>query len=187
MLTPRESTELWEQVRCEMTTDWQTADHPRERLTVADEREHAVFYLGEVFYSIVPHFYEEISAALVKVYGEAAHDIELPLILRFGTWVGGDMQASLDVNAKSIRETLARQQQLIVNAYFEECQELAQRLSQSAGRVSASAALLRRIEEYRVRLPATRAWHRRAMILCLTGCSSARSPSACASPTKAGH
>lgn len=155
LLTPRESADLWEQVRCEMTTDWQTADHPRERLTVADEREHAVFYLGEVFYSIVPRFYEELAAALTKVYGEAARNVELPLMLRFGTWVGGDMQASLDVNAKSIRETLARQQQLIINAYFSECQELAQRLSQSAGRISASAALLRRIEEYRVRLPGT--------------------------------
>ena len=42
--------------------------------------------------------------------------------MRFGTWVGGDMDGNPDVHAKTIRETLARQQQVIINAYFSECQ-----------------------------------------------------------------
>ena len=60
--------------------------------------------------------------------------LELPNIVRFGTWVGGDMDGNPDVHAKTIRETLARQQQVIINAYFGECQNLAQLLSQSASR-----------------------------------------------------
>ncbi len=73
--------------------------------------------------------------------------------MRFGTWVGGDMDGAADVHAKSIRETLARQQQVIINNYFDECQALAQQLSQSAVRVGVSAAVTRRIEEYRTLLP----------------------------------
>ena len=63
-LTPGESRAVWNRVRAEITAAWQTEDHPRERLTVADEREHVLFYLGEVLYQVVPDFYEEVAEAL---------------------------------------------------------------------------------------------------------------------------
>jgi len=152
-LDPGEQRQLWSNIRNELTTGWQTEEHPRQRLTVADEREHAIFHFAEVLYRIVPAFYEELSQALEKLWGACITDVQPPTILRFGSWVGGDMDGVPDVHAKSIRETLLRQQQVIVNAYFGECQEIAQLLSQSAGRVSVSLALARRIEEYRVLLP----------------------------------
>ena len=68
-VTPAERRATWEQVRTELTSGWQTEEHPRERLTVADEREHVLFYLAEVLYRIVPAFYEELAAAFEKVYG----------------------------------------------------------------------------------------------------------------------
>ena len=74
-----------------------------------------------------------------------ADSLELPTILHFGSWVGGDMDGNPDVHAKSVRETLARQQQMIVNAYFGECQTLAQQLSQSASRINISPELTKRI------------------------------------------
>ena len=153
LLAPQEKATLLERIRADVTIDWQTAEHPRERLTVADEREHAVFYLAEVLYRIVPVFYEELRQGLVRLYGAEAESQELPLLVRFGTWVGGDMDGAADVHAKSIRETLARQQQVIVSNYFDECQELAELMSQSAARVGVTAAVRKRIEEYRTLLP----------------------------------
>ena len=153
LLAPYEDQRLLERIRNEITTEWQTAEHPRERLTIADEREHAVFYLSEVLYSIVPAFYEEIGAALTHLYGADAATLELPVLVRFGTWVGGDMDGSPEVHAKSIRETLARHQQVIINAYYGECQRLAEVLSQSASRISVAPELARRIEDYRAVLP----------------------------------
>jgi phosphoenolpyruvate carboxylase len=152
-LSPGELRSIRGRVRTELTTAWQTEDHPRERLTVADEREHVVFYLAEVLYRVVPAFYEEIAQALEKVYGVAAESVSLPTILRFGTWVGGDMDGNPDVHAKTIRETLARQHKVIVNAYFSDCQSLAQLLSQSASRIGVSAPLLKRIDEYQTLVP----------------------------------
>jgi len=67
------------------------------------------------------------------------------------------MDGNPDVHAKTIRETLARQHQVIMHTYFEECQALAQRLSQSASRVSASADLGKRVEEYMRLQPGARA------------------------------
>jgi phosphoenolpyruvate carboxylase len=152
-LTPQETRGVWGRVRTEMTTAWQTEDHPRERLTVADEREHVVFYIAEVLYRVLPAFYDEIALAIEKLYGTPADGLDLPTIIRFGTWVGGDMDGNPDVHAKSIRETLVRQHQVVVNLYFEECMRLAQILSQSASRIGVNAGLTRRIERYQSLLP----------------------------------
>jgi phosphoenolpyruvate carboxylase len=152
-LTPQELRQNWSRVRTEVTTAWQTEDHPRERLTVADEREHVVFYLAEILYKILPAFYDEIAEVLAKLYGVPADSLELPYVVRFGTWVGGDMDGNPDVHAKTIRETLARQQQVIINAYFSECQVLAQLLSQSASRSAVLPELAQRIELYSKIIP----------------------------------
>jgi phosphoenolpyruvate carboxylase len=144
---------LWARVRLEITSIWQTEEHPRERLTVVDEREHVLFYLIDILYRVVPLFYEEIEAALAHTYSVPAESLDVPNILRFGSWVGGDMDGNADVHGKTIRETLHRHQQLIVSTYFTECEQLAESLSQSANRVSVSAELSARIDSYGVVLP----------------------------------
>jgi phosphoenolpyruvate carboxylase len=156
-LSPNDRRALWGGIRIELTAGWQTEDHPREKLTVSDEREHVLFYLTEILYRVVPPFFEEVALALEKVYGEPAESLQLPCLMHFGTWVGGDMDGNPDVHAKTIRETLARQQQVIVNAYFRETQTMVQRLSQSASRTSVSPALAKRIDEYNTLLPSARA------------------------------
>ncbi len=187
LLAPFEQRALLERVRFEVTTDWQTAEHPRERLQVADEREHGLFYLAEVFYRIVPGFYQEIAATLGQLYGVPAEEIEVPQILRFGTWVGGDMEGNADVHAKGIRETLTRHQRVILNNYYEECQELAQMLSQSASRAGASRDVLRRIDEYRLLLPGSRSLTPARHDRCPIANCWARSPSGCIAPSTAGR
>jgi phosphoenolpyruvate carboxylase len=150
--TAAETRTIRERIRAEITSGWQTAENSRERLTIADEREHVLFFLVEILYQIVPIFYEEISAALEKAYGPEGAELDLPEILRFGSWVGGDMDGNPDVHAKTIRETVARHQQLIVNSYFLDCQELQEVLSQSATRVGISDELQTRINHYMVLL-----------------------------------
>jgi len=58
-LTPGQQRSLWSSIRMEMTAAWQTEELPRERLSVADEREQILFYLIEILYQVVPAFYEE--------------------------------------------------------------------------------------------------------------------------------
>ncbi|HEX4050952.1 MAG TPA: phosphoenolpyruvate carboxylase [Steroidobacteraceae bacterium] len=152
-LAPYERRALLERIRSEISTDWQTEEHPRERLTIADEREHAIFFLAEIIYRIIPAFYLEIASALSKHYAVSLDTLELPLIVRFGSWVGGDMETSADVHAKSIRETLARAQRVIIGKYRGECLALAQMLSQSANRAGITPEVMSRIEQYRTLLP----------------------------------
>src|SRR6202020_1794401 len=113
--------------------------------------------LIEILYRVVPAFYEELAQALEKLYSVQADSIELPSILHFGSWVGGDMDGNPDVHAKTIRETMARQQHVIINRYYEECQVVAHRLSQSASRINVSPELTKRIEQYMTLLLGARA------------------------------
>jgi len=148
---------LWARMRSEITSIWQTEEHPREGLTVVDEREHVLFYLIDILYRVVPLFYEEIEAALAHAYSVPVETLDVPNILRFGSWVGGDMDGNADIHGKTIRETLHRHQQLIVSTYFSECGQLAESLSQSANRVGVSAKLAERIEGYTAILPGAKA------------------------------
>jgi phosphoenolpyruvate carboxylase len=155
--TPAERRATIERVRTELTTGWQTAGNSRDRLSVADEREHVLFFLVEVIYEVIPGFYEEIEDALESVFGAAATAVRVPELLHFGSWVGGDMDGHPDVHAKTIRESCFRHHQLIVNRYFLETQTLAERLSQSANRTAISPGVTARIEQYRSLIPAAQA------------------------------
>ena len=176
---------LWARVRLEIASIWQTEEHPREGLTVADEREHVLFYLIEILYRVVPLFYEEIETALARAFDVPVESIEVPSILRFGSWVGGDMDGNADVHGKTIRETLHRHQQLIVSTYFNECGQLAETLEPERQPRDVSGALgraHRRLQRAAAGRPGAR--RRRVTIACPTASSSARSASGSRRPTK---
>ena len=59
---------------------------------------------------------------------------QLPVLVRFGTWVGGDMDGNPNVDADTLRATLARHRQLALGLYVEEVASLARNLTQSASR-----------------------------------------------------
>ncbi|MGC1388222.1 MAG: phosphoenolpyruvate carboxylase [Steroidobacteraceae bacterium] len=148
---------LWARVRLEVASIWQTEEHPSEGATVADDREHVLFYLIEILYRVVPLFYEEIEGAVARAFGVAVESLDVPSILHFGSWVGADMDGNADVHGKTIRETLHRHRRLIVSSYYTECGQLAETLSQSASRVRVSAALAERIDAYSALLPGAQA------------------------------
>ncbi len=148
-MTPQEEYAALQNIRLLMTTGWQTDEHPSEQMTVADELEHVLFFVTDVLYRAMPVFYEDVEAALERIYGEAGSRVRVPRIVRFSSWVGGDMDGNPNVNAKTIRATLARQRCLILDLYYNECGKLSTKLSQSSNRIGVDPALLDRIEEYR--------------------------------------
>ena len=117
VLTPPEDAAVLARVRTHLTTGWQTEEQPRERPAVADEREHVLFFLADVLYWVVPPFLEEIESALAAVFGEEGSAVRVPEVLRFGSWVGGDMDGNPNVGAATIRESLERHRSLILGRY----------------------------------------------------------------------
>src|SRR5882672_5361953 len=147
-MTPQETEAALGQIRQEMTTGWQTSEQPEEGVRLRDEAEHVLFFLTDVLYRMIPPFYESLESALASVYGERGARLRLPILVKFGTWVGGDMDGNPHVTAKSIREALARQRSLVLGLYYRECQDLAEHLSQSTNRVGVSEELERRTQLY---------------------------------------
>ncbi len=148
-MTPQEESSALANIRLLATTGWQTEEHPSERMTVADELEHVLFFITDVLYRAMPPFYEDIETAFERVYGEEAKDIDIPNIVSYASWVGGDMDGNPNVNAKTIRETLSRQRSLILDKYYNECAALSAKLSQSTARATFANTMLAKIEEYR--------------------------------------
>ncbi|UKE72644.1 phosphoenolpyruvate carboxylase [Xanthomonas graminis] len=150
MRTPGERATDAARFRMALTASWQTADSSPVRPTVEDEREHVGFYLTQVLYRVVPVMYETLEHAIEETYGEP---LPLPRLLRFGTWVGGDMDGNPNVDAGTITATLDAQRRAVLDRYLKELWQLASLLSQSTTLVAVSDALLAQLERYRQLLP----------------------------------
>lgn len=152
--TPQERREDDDRIYMALSAGWQTAEASPVRPSVQDEREHVDFYLANPLYRIVPALYEALAQALQATYGVA---IRLPRLLRFASWVGGDMDGNPNVGADTIAECLASQRTLVLERYREDVAALARLLSQTEGRVKVSDALRARVADYRARFPAAAA------------------------------
>nr|XP_061813419.1 phosphoenolpyruvate carboxylase-like [Nerophis lumbriciformis] len=151
-LTPPELAASMAQIRDSVTGAWQTDQNPSERPTVGDEMEHVLFYVTDVLYRVVPPFYEALERAIEKAWGEP---IEIPSgVLRFASWVGGDMDGNPNVTAETIGATLARHRQLVLRLYHREALDLARSLSQSTREIGVDTVVSERVELYRGLLPA---------------------------------
>ncbi|WP_374474411.1 phosphoenolpyruvate carboxylase [Arenimonas sp.] len=150
-LTPQERRADVERMRLALTASWQTDETPPEKPTVADEFEHVAYYLSDVLYRVLPVFHEVFEDALRSVYGSAPG--ELPPLLGFGSWVGGDMDGNPNVGADTIAATLAGQRALVLGNYRRELAKLADVLSQTEGRVGIAPALRTRADDYAHRFP----------------------------------
>ncbi|MEQ1801050.1 MAG: phosphoenolpyruvate carboxylase [Gammaproteobacteria bacterium] len=152
-LSPRELSADLENIRDDITAIWQTEEHPTEARTVAAEHEHVLFFLTDCIYRVLPVLYETAETAMEAVWGEASRSVELPVMVRMASWIGGDMVGRPEITARTIRDALARQRFLVLDLYHRECRELAEKLSQSNSRVGVSTALEERIRLYSGHFP----------------------------------
>jgi len=152
-LTRPEQRSAMRQIRAELTSRWQTREHSQVSPTVENEMEHVMFYFADTLYRVVPRFYETIYDSLEAVYGELKEDFRLPPVLRFATWVGGDMDGNPNVNADTMRHALTIQRDMILKRYREDLRKLAGRLSQSTHRVAVNQNVVDRVNEYYVKFP----------------------------------
>lgn len=152
-LTPGEEALALSRIRAALTSSWQTRLVPHTRPTVADELDNILFYLTDILYRVTPVFYETFQQAFAKHFGDGAGPILQELILRFGSWVGGDMDGNPNVTAQTLTDTLAQQRSVIIRRYLPEVRRLARYLSQAQSEVGVSDRVLKRLERYRELLP----------------------------------
>jgi phosphoenolpyruvate carboxylase len=145
-LTPAEEEQAQARIRDAVTSGWQTRSTPHARPTVADELDNVLFYLTEVLYRVTPAFMESLQQALAEY--DAGETVIPPDLLRFGSWVGGDMDGNPNVTAETITTTLVTQRQAVIRRYLPDVRRLALHLSQTRGEVSFLPALEHRLDDY---------------------------------------
>jgi len=74
--------------------------------TVLDEVRTGLLYLTSTLADVVPQVYRELEAAIAETY--PGHEIEVPPLLRFGSWMGGDRDGNPyvtpDVTVQALRD-----------------------------------------------------------------------------------
>lgn len=153
-LTPPENEAALARIRDEVTTAWQTEEHPFIRPEVADEMDHVLYHITDVIYRVVPPFYEGLADALRTVYGKAAEGIDPGELITCASWVGGDMDGNPFVSAATVRATLAEHRRRVVDCYRKEVGRLARQLSQCDSRVGVSDEVRGRLDDYDERFSA---------------------------------
>ncbi len=151
-LVPEERQRLAEALREEVTTLWQTDEIRTEKPRVGDEVKNTLFYLEEVLFPLVPFFYETFEREAEAAFGAG---VPIPSsILRFGSWVGADMDGNPNVTPEVAVDTAYAQGARVIARYQDALDTLGQALSQSTLRVPASAALMTSLEADALLMPA---------------------------------
>ncbi|MBJ6985643.1 phosphoenolpyruvate carboxylase [Luteimonas sp. MC1750] len=151
--TPDERLSDESRIRQALATTWQTSEAPPLKPTVTDEVDHIGHYLG-VLFRVLPAFYEVFADAVEATWGER---IALPDVLRFDTWVGGDMDGNPNVGAATIEAALAAQRAQVLGQYRDELRALGQVLTQTRDRAGVDPAVEARLAQYRDAMPAAAA------------------------------
>src|SRR5664280_67933 len=147
-LSDADASEHEEILLSEITALWQTDEVRLNKPSVSDEIRSGIRYFNLSLFEAIPKIYEEMSESFRAVYGTDVGILDLPAILRFGSWIGGDRDGNPLVTAEKTSEALALSRDAVLHHYIEQSRNLARRLSVSEHQVSASSKIRAAIERY---------------------------------------
>ncbi len=133
----RRQEEIEQNIRENIEVLWKTEELRRTRPSVEDEIRNGLYYFQASLFESVPVVYRRLEAALNEHYGA---DVEAPVVLDFGSWIGGDRDGNPNVTSRETRFALRLQAREILKLYLERIDYLSNRLSFSARWCSPSEA-----------------------------------------------
>ena len=138
----------------EITALWQTDDVRHARPTVRDEVRMALDYFDASLFETIPVLYAEIASALDAEYASTAPTqlATLPIVVRFGSWIGGDRDGNPFVTADTTAESLAMSRELLHDYYLAQLKDLFEQLAMSTRQATISPALRHRLDTYLTQL-----------------------------------
>lgn len=112
-LTPRERQELGHDFKHEISLLWQTSPFHSRRITVSDEVSNLFNYFDESLWDTLPTVHQDLEELL----HEAGYAVQVPTMIRFGSWIGGDRDGHPFVTAELTRQTLKQQKAYVIKQY----------------------------------------------------------------------
>ena len=139
---------LEDQIRAEITSLWQTDEVRSRRPTVYDEVKMGLDYYDVSIFGTLPGLYREISDALRAAYDLEIEPHELPQVLRFGSWIGGDRDGNPFVTPEVTRDAIQLARGHLLLYYQSRLDEIIDLLTTSAQQRPVSRDLRRRLDAY---------------------------------------
>ena len=144
----QELAKLEQLVLAEITGLWQTDEVRSRRPTVYDEIKMGLDYYDVSIFETLPGLYREISEALRAAYDLDIEPHELPLLLRFGSWIGGDRDGNPFVTPEVTRDAIQLARGHLLLHYQRRLDVIIDLLTTSAQQRPVSDELLARLNDY---------------------------------------
>ncbi len=147
-LTDLEAGEREATIAADITALWQTDEVRRRKPTVRDEIRMGLDYFSGGIIATLPRLYGEIAEAFERVYGAELAPRDLPTVVRFGSWIGGDRDGNPFVTPDSTRHALSIARDTILSTYISAVDNLVEALSPSLQQRHVSDKLTESLARY---------------------------------------
>ncbi len=118
------------------------------RLDVIDEVRNGIHYLAGAIWDAVPLLYHDLAEAIRTHFADVdVNRADLPVVLRYRSWIGGDRDGNPKVTSGISRQALDEMRSAAIRRHAEALVQLYQELSISDRRVPVSEALLASIRQ----------------------------------------
>jgi phosphoenolpyruvate carboxylase len=182
-LTDAEARRREEAIAADVTILWQTDEVRRRPPRVRDEIRMGLNYYPNVLIETLPRLYDEMAESFRHVYGLEISAGELPNVLRFGSWIGGDRDGNPYVDPAATREAVELARNTALDFYLGAVASLIGQLSPSLRQVGADPELIERVAFYEpmsvddpeARISTSEEVYRQLLVCCMHRLRAARS------------
>ncbi|NLX10546.1 MAG: phosphoenolpyruvate carboxylase [Chloroflexi bacterium] len=147
-LLPREQDALESALAEEIEELWQTRPTRATRATVADEVDFGLYFITSVVMDAAVEIHHDLCAALARCY-PGVDWADLPPLLSYASWIGGDRDGNPNVTPEVTWRTLRRLREAARRAYLDEIAFLREHLTEATSEVPASEPLRQAVEDAR--------------------------------------
>jgi phosphoenolpyruvate carboxylase len=141
--TERERADLVRAIGDEIELLWLTGELKLDKPTVDQEVAWGLYFFDETLFDALPQLHARIEAAFVRQFpGET---ITLPVVMGFGSWIGGDRDGNPFVTSTVTRQAVWRTRCAALRRYQRRLTDLARNLSVSEHRLALPVAFVDRV------------------------------------------
>lgn len=143
-LPENDENEIKDKIKTEITLLWQSNEIRFSKITVEDEVMRGLFFFKNVIYNILPKVYNNLEYELNKTLN---YKNEIPTLLKFGSWIGGDRDGHPYVSIDVTKKTFQIHRREIIDLYLNELSNIYEFLSSSTYQKEISQKLKNRVKE----------------------------------------
>jgi len=143
-----EALEMENAISAEITALWQTDEVRVQKPQVTDEIRMGLDHYPMSIFEGLPRLYAEMRDSFREVYGLEVCAEQVPQVLSFGSWIGGDRDGNPFVTPETTREALERARNTVLGHYISEIERVIEPLSSSRRQVEVSTEFQQRLASY---------------------------------------